>query len=541
MNAMSFVLLFSIGLFGYLLPAVGHFTMIPGDLGDARFNSVVLEHGFQWLTGQATQLWSPSFFYPFERVLGLSDNHFGSGWSYALLRGFGLPREMAYLGWYLCGFLLNFAACGWVLRQAKFSPLAAALGAFVFTFALPVLSQEGHAQLVYRFAVPVACFCWYRALASRDMVSAAQTIFWCAVQFMCSIYLGVFLAYCLTAMLLAFWLIRCINGLSIAKSESWKVGDTDIGLSTPKRVYPNTFAWLWYVAAVSGIVLVFLLLRQYKLIAAEYQLVRPIDDLRSLIPRLHSYLLADNSGLTRWIGSWVAEFPSRSEHQLFIGLGVFILCVLGAWATTFGRIFFVTLLLLVGLTVMVADQSLYLWLLKIPGFDAIRAVSRIILVMLFPVAVLVAVGTDRLLKMPLLRGMILRVLLIVTIVASLTVETVYYVPHHAAVQTWQDRQRGLRAVIKDELPGDTILFVTQRQAEPFYITELDAMIYAQDHRLATLNGYSGSTPAGYAYPDPCLPSGARLQGYFAFRGVAEAKQKVLLSRVRIVALEVCAK
>ena len=75
--------------------------MIPGDLGDARFNSVVLEHGFQWLTGQVAHLWSPSFFYPFERVLGLSDNHFGSGWSYALLRGFGLPREMAYVGWLL--------------------------------------------------------------------------------------------------------------------------------------------------------------------------------------------------------------------------------------------------------------------------------------------------------------------------------------------------------------------------------------------------------------------------------------------------------
>lgn len=342
-------------------------------------------------------------------------------------------------------------------------------------------------------------------------------------------------------MLLAVWLIRFIDGLSIAKVQSWKVGDTYGELSTAKHVYTNTFAWLWYVAAVGGIVLVFLLLRQYKLIAAEYQLVRSIDDLRSLIPKLHSYLLADNSGLTRWIGCWVAEFPTRPEHQLFIGLGVFILCVLGAWGTTFGRVFFVSLLLLVGLTVMVEDKSLYLWLLKIPGFDAIRAVSRIILVMLFPVAVLVAVGADRLLKMMLPLGIMMRGLLVVAIVASLTIETVYYVPNHTAVQTWQDRQRGLRSVIKDELPDDTILFVTQRQAEPFYITELDTMIYAQDHRLATLNGYSGSTLAGYAYPDPCLPSDTRLQGYFAFRGVPEAKQKELLSRLRVVVLEACAK
>ena len=541
LGMVSFVLLFSIGLFGYLLPAVGNFSMIPGDLGDARFNSVVLEHGYQWLTGQAAQLWSPSFFYPYERVLGLSDNHFGSGWSYSLLRSFGLPREMAYSGWYVFGFLLNFIACGWVLRQAKFSPLASAMGAFVFTFALPVLHQEGHAQLVYRFAIPMACLCWYRALLQRDWMSAAQTIFWCAVQFMCSVYLGVFLAYCLAAMLLAFLLLRFFDQSPIVENQSLENRAVRRGLPSDQCACSKFWAWLWYVIAIAGIVSVFLLLRQYKLIASDYQLARPIEDLRSLIPTLQSYLLADNSGLTGWIGAWLSNFSTRSEHQLFVGLGVLIFSLLGAWVTRFGRMFFVTWLLLIGLTLMIADRSLYLWLLKIPGFDAIRAVSRIILVMLFPVAVLVATGVDRLLRLTLSRGMLLRILLTVAMMSCLTLETIYYVPHHAAVQTWQDRQRGLRSLIRDELPSDTILFVTQRKAEPFYITELDAMIYAQDHQLATLNGYSGSTPAGYAAPDPCLPSDARLSAYFAFRGISEDKQKELLRRLRVVALEPCTK
>ena len=530
----------AIGILGYLLPAVGNFSMIPGDLEDARFNSVVLEHSFQWLTGQVAQLWSPNFFYPYERVLGLSDNHFGSGWSYSALRSFGLPREMAYLGWYVIGFLLNFVACGWVLRLAKFSPLASALGAFVFTFALPVLHQEGHAQLVYRFAIPMACFCWYRALAWRDLMSASQAIFWCAVQFMCSVYLGVFLVYCLAAMLLAFLLIRFFDKSPLAEREALDVHAAKSESSREKRARSNLWAWLWYVAAIAGIASVFLLLRQYKMIASDYQLARPVDDLRSLIPTVRSYLLSDNSSLTSWIGAWIPNFSTRSEHQLFVGVGVLVFSVLGAWTTRFGRIFFVAWLVLIGLTVMVAEQSLYLWLLKIPGFDAIRAVSRIILVMLFPAAVLVAAGVDRLLQMALSQGVLLRGLLTVAMIGSLTLETVYYMPHHAAVQTWQDRQRSLRSLIKDQLPSDTILFVTQRQTEPFYITELDAMIYAQDHQLATLNGYSGSTPAGYAYPDPCLPSDARLRAYFAFRGVSEAKQIELLSRLRVVPLEPCA-
>lgn len=542
LEAMTFTFLLGIGFVGYLLPALGNFTMIPGDLGDARFNSVVLEHGYQWLTGQAAHLWSPSFFYPYERVLGLSDNHFGSGWSYSALRGFGLPREMAYSGWYAFGFLLNFIACGWVLRQAQFSPLASALGAFVFTFALPVLHQEGHAQLVYRFAVPMACFCWYRALVQRDLVNAAQAIFWCAVQFMCSIYLGVFLVYSLTALALACLLLRSFGRSRISDNHSSAaVVSTNPVPPAQRLACRHLRAQLSYAGAFGGIVLVLLLLRQYKMIAGDYQLISPIDELRSLIPGLHSYLLADSSGLTRWVGSWIAYFPMRSEHQLFIGLGVLFFCVLGAWINHLGRVFFVTLLLLVGLTTMVADLSLYLWVLKIPGFDAIRAVSRIILVMLLPVAVLVATGVDRLLQLTLPWRMMPRGLLVVAIIASLTIETVYYVPHHAAVETWQDRQRGLRSLIKDEIPKDAILFVTQRQAEPFYITELDAMIYAQDHQLATLNGYSGRTLPGYAHPDPCLPSDARLQGYFFVRGVSEAKQKELLNRLRVVALEACTK
>ena len=65
------------------------------------------------------------------------------------------------------------------------------------------------------------------------------------------------------------------------------------------------------------------------------------------------------------------------------------------------------------------------------------------------------------------------------------------------------------------------------------------MIYAQDHHLRTLNGYSGSTPAGYAVPDPCIPPETRLIGYFGFRNVPEAQQQRLLARLKTVELEPC--
>ena len=531
-------LIFCLGFFGYLMPALGYFTMIPGDLGDARFNSVILEHGYQWLTGQTPHLWSPGFFYPFERVLGLSDNHFGSVWSYAILRGLGLTREMAYSGWFLVGTVLNFWVCWWVLKREGFAVVAAGAGAFVFAFALPMLHQEGHAQMVYRFAVPPAVFAAYRGLVHKDVAALAQAVFWCGVQFLCSIYLGVFLVYALTAGLLAFGVVRVVAGLPNGRWGDWSPVVTKLN------------SWIWVCLAISVGIAVALLLRQYQQISSDYGLVRSLDDLRALIPRPASYLLADNSYLTRWLGSPVTGIAARSEHQLFVGLGVMLFAGAGLIAACFARglswqlrmsagVAGLTLGLLIALTLMVGDFSLYLWMFKLPGVDAIRAVSRIILVLLLPIAVLVALGFEYLLHS--LTGRVVKPVVILLALFTLMAETVGYQPHHAAVQTWLDRQAGMNASIQAALPSYAILFVTQRKSEPFYITELDAMIYAQDHHLRTLNGYSGSTPAGYAYPDPCLPADTRLKGYFAFRNVPEARQQTLLSQLKTVALEPCTK
>ena len=79
-------LLLLAGLVFYVHRATAGFTFVPGDLGDPRFNSVILEHLFQWVSGDAASLWTPSFFYPTTGTLAFSDNHFGSGPIYVLLR-----------------------------------------------------------------------------------------------------------------------------------------------------------------------------------------------------------------------------------------------------------------------------------------------------------------------------------------------------------------------------------------------------------------------------------------------------------------------
>lgn len=544
------LVLSAIGLFGYLLPAVGYFQMIPGDLGDARFNSVILEHGYQWLTGQVDRLWSPGFFYPFERMLGFSDNHFGTFWVYAAARAIGGVREDAFLFWFLVGNTLNFFSCLSVLKRFGFSVIASSCGAFVFAFSLPALHQEGHAQLVYRFAIPIAVWAWWEVLEQRRSIGIFVTSFWVAIQFLCSIYLGVFLVYLLLAMSLVYLILNftsCFSGrLAAPKSAR---------LSVKEELYKSLLVsdrgrFLWIVAAVVAAMLVAWLMKHYQSISVDYRLGRSFEVLDPLIPRLTSYLLADRSGLSSWLGSWVPDFPTRPEHQMFVGMGVFVLASFGLGASilskdipiklaNLGRTAVASIVVLMGITVVVDGHSFYFWIIQIPGFDAIRAVSRVILLMLLPVVILVAVGVEWLIGIS--RSCSVRAALAILIVVGLTAETISYRPQQYSRDAWAIRQRGLSQAVGETLPATSILYVTQRMDEPFYLTEIDAMIYAQDHHLKTLNGYSGSTPPGYKYPEPCVDVASRLEGYFNFRNVPEEDREKLIRQVRLVQLQPCVK
>lgn len=571
------IVVFGVACLGYLrhtslIYTTGWLTMIPGDLGDSRFNSVILEHLYQWVTGATSSLWSPRFFYPFEGVLAFSDNHFGSGWAYVVFRLLNLPREEAYLGWFLVGSVLNFWACWWALRQLGFSVVGAATGAFVFAFGLPALHKESHAQLIYRFAVPLAFAAWYRFLTLPSGTRLAQVILFCGLQFLCSIYMGIFLVYLLAALLAVYLAARAgqafYQRFTTSTSSSRQGSIVTAGLKQSGRLQRpagqlKSFEKLhiWYaLGALVVLLLTFLMLRRYQLVALDYRFMRPPEELISMLPRLGSYLLSDQSGLTSWLGRLVADVPMRHEQQMFAGLGVWVVALVGLTCAWFFRSTLtkdlgqvvrfssMALLLLVAATLFVKGHSFYLLLAQLPGVGAIRAVSRIALVMLLPMAIIVAAGADSLIRVgsslwpsPKTRGQAVQAVFLLALIGLLTLESLYFHPHHTPMQSWRARRDKLETLIQPPPPKGAVLFVTQPKADPFFMTEIDAMIYAQDHHLATLNGYSGNTPPGYTYPDPCLAPETRVNSYFALRGLADGKRQQILDTLHTVYLEPCSK
>jgi len=523
-------LLLLAGLVFYVHRATAGFTSVPGDLGDPRFNSVILEHLFQWVRGDAASLWTPSFFYPTTGTLAFSDNHFGSGPIYVLLRWFGLSRELAFDGWFAIGFVLNFAAMYFVMRRLAFSALPASVAAFIYTFGLPALAQEAHAQLGYRFAIPMAYLYFLQFMRERRMDQLARVAAWGALQFFCSIYLGVFMAYLLAATALAMRLpsLRPLRSTTMA----------------PETTRARKVALL--IALACALATAALLL-QYHLISRSYGFRPSVSDLISMLPRPQSYLVADAVGAYGWMTNAVQGVPSRNEHQLFLGFAPLalslwaILMLRGAALAPRRQLLLqclATLAMLVFVTLCIGNLSLYRIAAALPGVSSIRAVTRIVLVMLLPVAVMAAIGVEHLMR---LRGV--RWVVPGLVVLALCLETLAFKPIHTPITQWHDRLTPLsEALAGSAVPNDAVLYLSGRAEEPFYLTELDAMMFAQERKMATLNGYSGNAPPGYLPPLPCTSPTVRIRSLkpsiLVKRGITP---EALIARTRWISFDKCQK
>ena len=533
------------------MPAIDWFTAVPGDLIDGRFNSVILEHFYQWLTGRQHDLWSPTFFYPNLSVLAFSDNHFGNAFIYALLRMLDFSREIAFSGWYVIGCSLNFLVTYVVLRKLHFSVFAASAGAFVFAYFLPAIIQAGHAQLTYRFAIPLAFYAFWNLIYKRQISAVGLLFFWIGVQFYCSIYLGVFLVFLLLAASIPALMLLRKNVFKDWK-QSW------LNLTKPRQLTVSTLA-------IASSISIILLLEKYQQVASLYGFKKNVVEVKHMLPRLESYLIADNSILSSFVGSWFNQIPLyRNEHQLFIGIGVALLFLIGCcipWFNYFGTnrpyakeqnaigtLAFFSLLILFLLTLQYGSgggqlSSPYEYLFSIPGILSIRAVTRLILVQGLPVAILVALACETVISRLNKNNYFWRGTWIAIVAALLSLEVIFFNHVKTPNAIWIERLNRLSVLLPKPVPAGSILFVDNSGKETWYFAEVDAMVLAQDLGIPTINGYSGNFPPGHDHqsPNSCIPYMARVQDYGKFHHLPEASVNELMTRVIQIPPSSCAK
>ena len=490
-------------------------SLMPGDLGDARLNNYFLENIYQFLKGSSPSLINLGFFYPFPCVLGFSDNLFGSSPIYLLARVATGQSDTAFQIWFLAGYCVNYWAAYYALRKLEAGVTASAIGAMIFAFALPVGAQAGHAQLHYRFGVPLSLAMYLLFLDKKEWRYLVASAGWLVWQLYCTIYIGFFLLLMLAA-------ISCIHGgrllwLGQARPSlqefiaQWRV------MSSATR---RTLLCVTVLLAIA----LSLLFYPYRKASALYKAKRHWDEISSMLPRPQSYLLMDSSRLWASRSDVFAGIPMRHEHQMFVGAIPMVLALIGC---CLGRkrnnglafaLLSASLIALMGLTLSWGGYSMWWFLHKLPLASAIRAMTRIVLVLLFPVAYLSAIAVDR------LRGQSYwgRTVVFVGIIPLLIFESANSEFCGSSKAEWRNRVREKEAMIPAQLPPDPVLFFAQSR-EPgasWIYEEVDAMWVSLMRGVPTLNGYSGWSPPGFSgeYGDDWAELSSRIRSYVQFSG-----------------------
>ena len=531
---------FLLGLWLVILRPLGpHLARVPGDMGDTRFNIYVLEHFSRWVNGLDRDYWNAPFFFPFQKTIGFSDNLLGSAPFYALFRWTGLDRTSAFQGWYLLGFLFNYSAASYVLYRIKLTPLAVGTGAFFFTFGLPLLAQENHVQLLYRFCIPLACFSLWRFYQAPRLWTLVSVGAWLVWQFYLTFYIGIFLLLLLAVLVIllpfcvpapTFWQRFAVWPRRLI--ESWSQACTSERILT--------------VVAVSclGVCLGVLILPYYR-VSRIYGFARDWVEISSMLPNWRSYLLADNSQLWSTMSSNFSGLPLRHEHQLFPGLAVVVLVLVGIAGrfhnenSRLAWLHFGAALVLAALTIQFYGNSLYQFVWRIPGLNALRAVTRIILVIMWPLSLFTAWAIDGFIQRfnRQHRWMQAAAYLVVGLMVA---ESVFYTHATYGKVDAQARLNNLREQIPANTPANPILIVAENQPEPSWGRAIDAMLLAQDLGWLTFNGYSGNTPPGYSSLESCDQLPARIKNYMDFAGISSPSYYLeIMKRVVSIGFEDC--
>jgi hypothetical protein len=290
--------------------------------------------------------------------------------------------------------------------------------------------------------------------------------------------------------------------------------------------------------------LALILIYPYFWVSSHYGFSRSWQETSSMLPRVQSFFLSDESQIWHSVSQIFPDLPMRHEHQLFFGLAVTILIIIGIFWKTFKRekqsirYHLWAACFLIILTLNFNDMSLYQLLYSVPGFNSIRAVSRIILVIMWPIAVFVTAVIDQLLSSSKFPVKYIAYLCF----GMMAMESILFAQHTYSKVDNIQRINYLRTQVPQNINQDSILFFATNQPDNFSLTEIDAMLLGQEMNVNIMNGYSGNFPPGYGEPAiSCKQMRRRISGYLKLTGqVSEKEYQKVIKRIIPIGLTDCA-
>lgn len=483
-----------LGLYFITLNITGKsFTHFPGDLGDARFNTYILEHAHEFITGQKKSLWNAPFMYPEKDVITYSDNLIGSTPFYSFFRLIGYDRETSFQWWFLMMTVLSYTCCYLFLNWCFKNRYAAVLGAMVFAFSMALQSQMAHAQTFPRFAIPLAFWMGILFLQKLKPVYFFATLFFVVYQFYCCIYLGFMLTVPVTLLLLLSLIYNWKMFFEKIKNLKW------IGLMMGSIV----------INILMLLPLMLPYLHRSKLAGLNYY-----GNIINNIPTIKSHLYSQFGSICwKCFEATGKDYPLWWDHQIFAGgIATLSLLIAGFIIITklirkkyFSQITIngsLTILFFAGLFTFLFflrfnHFSLYRYLFNnIPGFASMRALQRIINVEL----IFFASATAFLFMIIFQKTKKISVYIFV-LFAGIIIADNYYkwgVPGNTEKCMSQTRVNILIEKMKNIPQGSVVSYEPEKIESSTIEYQIDAMLASQTLKLNAINGYTGTCPDGYA-------------------------------------------
>lgn len=480
----------SIGVYIAFYPTLtSGFSFIQTDPGDTRLVNYFLEHSFQVFFNREYigDLWSPPFFYPYQNVLAFSENMFGSAPIYWLFRAF-LSSDIAFQLWMITVCILCFISFVILMRRHYVGQLLAGLGAFLFTFNLPRITQIGHQQLLPQFFTPLTFLVVWDFVKQPTRKRLILILLLSYLQLLAGVYLGWFL---LLSLLIFFCIIYTIN----------------LELRNKIFIYLRSEYKAVIIIILGWLILIGWTFFPYLQAMSVFGR-RPYAEVDSMLPRLSSWFAVPPG--TLWsplLGSVSQGLPNLGEHYMFSGFTLILLAGISIYTIFYlkkeipsERSLLVKSCLLVFITIFILSLrlpfGLSLWNIVyevVPGASVIRAVTRIWTIAYFYLLIAVIVWLDSFLKNKYFTKK--AYLLIVSIVFLIVVSEQFRLnlpsfEKAGIIKT----QSAISELIKDKCD---VAYLALNPENPFYVDQLSAMWAGIQANIPVVNGYSGNVPPGY--------------------------------------------
>lgn len=480
----------TLGLLFFCMNVVGfNFDFYPGDLGDGRLNLYFLEHAHKFFTGNLSSFWNAPFMYPQPNVIAYSDNLLGSAPFYSVFRLLGFDLYMSYQLWFMVVTGLNYITAFYLLKYICRSSYAAVLGAYVFAFSIALQSQLTHAQTFPRFAIPIAFLMATKYSETLNPRCIFYTLLAWVYQMYCGIYLGLMLA-------LPLGIFVALTAIKDAKHD---------------RIVSYDARWYRQVGVYSLISLLILLplLIPYlgRNIAPTISRLREIS---ATIPTIKSHFYSQEGSLAwDFLSKTGQNYPAWWDHQIFAGgIATLSLLVCLVWLLyglrkakfSLAGLSTTKLMLLAGLFTFVlyirlAGVSAYFIIYFLPGFSAMRSITRIINIELIFFALATALVFTRLVNnkakysLPLFLGV-----LILTVCDNyFHQDKSYRTKVSKAVARTVELERLFAKIPK----GAVVSYEPSVMESSPIDYQIDAMLASQKYGLLAVNGYTATCPGDY--------------------------------------------